>query len=458
VEGIATSGIWEKFRIREKLIRIQAKPKSVSFGYSLGVFLGTTPFIGAKVFIALIITSLLKWNKTASVIGVYHINILTAPIFYGFSFLVGKWILGTSVVFLFPETISFSAFYEAFFDSVMIFYSLLVGGVVLGLPMAIGAYFLSMAILRRNDRAIQLQFTESPDTSVIIPADPGIHVETGILDREIEVKRPTTPLYTLITGASSGLGKEMAIECAERGMNLILVALPGRNMDVLCEVLEEEYGIKAIYFDKDLTCRDSIVELVKDILAQYRVNFLINNAGTGETITFEESSLESLEKIIQLNITAVSLLTRLLLPEIQKHPEACILNVSSMAAFSPFPYKTIYQASKAFVSNFSRSLGQELKDTHVKVSVLHPGPIMTNHDASVRIIKLGANGRRGLLPARELARIGIDGVQRGKRTMIPGMGNLVNWLMMTKLPQWIVMRVLTKVMAKEVKKKKQHAV
>nr|MBC8435948.1 DUF2062 domain-containing protein [Bacteroidota bacterium] len=135
MEGIAATGLWEKFRIREKLIKIQAKPRSVSFGYSLGVFLGTTPFIGAKVFIALIVTSLLKWNKTASVIGVYHINILTAPIFYGFSFLVGKWILGTSVVFLWPETISFSAFYEAFFDSVMIFYSLLVGGIVLGLPM-----------------------------------------------------------------------------------------------------------------------------------------------------------------------------------------------------------------------------------------------------------------------------------------------------------------------------------
>ncbi|MBC8436018.1 MAG: SDR family NAD(P)-dependent oxidoreductase, partial [Bacteroidetes bacterium] len=340
---------------------------------------------------------------------------------------------------------------------VMIFYSLLVGGIVLGLPMAIGAYFLSMAILRRNDRTIQLQFTDPPDPTVIIPADPGIHDEPGILDQTIEAKHPITPLYTLITGASSGLGREMAIECAERGMNLILVALPGRNLDILCDVLEEEYGIIARYYERDLTGRDAIVKLVKDILPHYRINFLINNAGTGGTIPFEESSVEYLERIIQLNITAVSLLTRLLLPEIQKHPEALILNVSSMAAFSPFPYKTIYQASKAFVSNFSKSLAQELKETHVKVSVLHPGPIMTNHDASVRIINLGANGRRGLILARELARIGIDGVQRGKRTMIPGMGNLVNWLMMTKLPQWIVMRVLTRVMAKEVKKKKQLA-
>ena len=455
MEGIASSSLKEKFRIREKLIKIKAKPKSVSYGYSLGVFLGTTPFIGIKVFIALIVTSLFRWNKTASVIGVYHINFLTAPLFYGFSFLVGKWILGTSVVFIWPETISFSAFYEAFFDSMMIFYSLLVGGIVLGLPMAVGAYFLSMAILRRNGDTQQLQFQGPPDTSILVPTGTDSHTASDIRHPVSTNDILSEPLYTLITGASCGLGREMAIECAERGMNLILVALPGRNLDVLCDVLEEEYLIRAEYVEIDLADRDLIVGLVEDLLSKYRINFLINNAGTGGTMPFEESSVEYLEQIIKVNITAVSLLTRLLLPEIQQHPEAYILNISSMAAFSPFPYKTTYAASKSFVSNFSKSLAQELKDSHVKVSVLHPGPIMTNSDATVRIIKLGANGSRGLMPARKLAQIGISGVQRGKLTIVPGMGNIVNWLMLTKLPQMVVLRVLTRVIEKEVKQKKQ---
>ncbi|MFH1297186.1 MAG: SDR family NAD(P)-dependent oxidoreductase [Bacteroidota bacterium] len=448
METMAISGFKERFRIREKLIRIKANPKKVSLGYALGVFLGTTPFIGAKVFIALIVTSLMKWNKISSIIGVYHINILTAPLFYGFSFLVGKWILGTDVVFVFPDTLSFSAFYEAFLGNSMIFFSLLFGGIVLGVPMAAGAYWFSMLVLRRHG-GTEAQRHSCPD--IQSSGHPFISHPASL------IPLPSPPVYTLITGSSSGLGKEMAIECAEQGMNVILVALPGRNLDVLCELLEKEYGIIARYYEVDLSSRKAIIKLVEDLLKHYRINFLINNAGIGGTLPFDESTVDYIERIIQVNITAVSLLSRLLVSELLKHPESYILNVSSMAAFSPFPYKTIYPASKAFVSNFSRSLGQELKDTSVNVGVLHPGPILTNPDAIVRIIKQGANGRRGLLPARKLARIGITGVKRGKRVMIPGMGNIINWLMMTKLPPFIVMPTLSRVIVKEIKKEKQVA-
>jgi len=426
--------IRDRFRIREKLLRIKANPRKVSLGYALGVFLGTTPFIGTKVFIALICTYILKWNKVSSIIGVYHINILTAPLFYGFSFLAGKWILGYDVVFIFPDTFTFSAFWEAFAGNMMIFYCLLAGGIALGLPMAVGGYYLSMFMLKgHKGTAEQGRRTKDEGRGTKYPV-------------------PSPPVYTLITGASSGLGREMAIECAARRMNVILVALPGRNLDVLCDMLEKEYHIIARYYEEDLTSRGALEGLVEDVLKHYRVNFLINNAGTGGTIPFEESSVDYLERIILLNITAVSLLTRLLVPELRKHPEAWILNVSSMAAFSPFPYKTIYPASKAFVSNFSRSLGQELKDSGVRVGVLHPGPIATNPDVTIRIIRQGANGRRGLLPARELARIGITGIKSGKRVMIPGMGNILNWLMMTKLPKFIVLPTLSRAMVREIRK------
>ncbi|MBN1198992.1 MAG: DUF2062 domain-containing protein, partial [Bacteroidales bacterium] len=148
--AISLTSIRDQFRIRERLLRIKANPRRVSLGYALGVFLGTTPFIGTKVFIALIATSLLKWNRTSSVIGVYHINLLTAPLFYGFSFLIGRWVLGTEVNFIFPEAITFSAFWEAFTGDMMIFYCLLIGGIILGVPMSVGAYYLSMFILNQG--------------------------------------------------------------------------------------------------------------------------------------------------------------------------------------------------------------------------------------------------------------------------------------------------------------------
>lgn len=340
--------------------------------------------------------------------------------------------------------ISMTAFWEAFTGNMMIFYSLLIGGIVLGVPMAVAAYYSSMFILRGTRGQGQGSKFKVQGSSIQHPASSDPVIQSS------SIKLPTPPVYTLITGASSGLGKEMTIECALQGRNLILVALPGRNMDVLCRTLEKDYGIVAVYYERDLTSREEIHCLVEDVLASYRVNFLINNAGIGGTSPFGDSSPDFLEKIIQLNITAVSLLTRLFLPELKKHPEAHIINVSSMAAFSPFPYKTIYPASKAFVASFSRSLGEELKETSVKVSVLYPGPILTNPDVTVRIIRQGKNGKRGLLPARILARKAINGVAKGKRVIVPGMANKLNRMLMKLLPTTITVPFLAKVMTREI--------
>jgi|GEM_PF-128328 len=465
------SFIQDQFRIRERLLRIKANPRRVSLGYALGVFLGTTPFIGTKVLIALLTTHILKWNKVSSVIGVYHINILTAPLFYGFSFLVGRWILGSDLSFIFPETMNFTAIWGAFTGNMMIFYCLLIGGIALGVPMAVGAYYLSMFLLR--EKPLNRSFPPNPLKETYFPPGSPPNPLKGAYSLPFKgrggegfshasgSKSPLgdlgTGAFTLITGASSGLGKEMAIECAAQGMNVILVALPGRNLEVLCELLQKEYGVIARYYERDLTQREEIQLMVEDVLSNYRVNFLINNAGMGGTSPFGESSPEFLEKIIRLNITAVSLLTRLLLSELKQHPKAHIINVSSMAAFSPFPYKTVYPASKAFIASFSRSLGEELKGTSVKVSVLHPGPILTNPDVIVRIIRQGRNGKRGLLPARILARKAIDGARKGKHVIVPGLTNKLNRLMMTSLPATIIVPILAKAMTREIMESRRAA-
>lgn len=416
--------------MKKKLLGIKADPKKISFGYALGVFLGTTPFIGIKVFIALIFTSLFGWSKVASVAGVYHINILTAPLFYGFSYLVGRTVTGSEVVFEFPETLSISAFYNLFAGNLNIFMSLLVGGLLLGVPMAIAAYFFSMRVFRR--------FTLRPPASSL-----------PVCDR-LEKAEATHP-RTLITGASQGLGREMAIECARRGHDLVLVALPGRNLDAFCRELSFQFGVQADFIETDLTDKEAICRLAEMVQRRFRINFLVNNAGTGGTLPFDTSSVDYLDNIIQLNIRALSMLTRLMVPELRSHRRACVLNVSSMAAFSPIPFKTVYPASKAFVYNFSRSLNRELKDTSVRVAVVHPGPILTNPDVTARIIRQGSAGKIGLLMGSEIARIAIDGVNAGREVIIPGFMNKVNLLLIRVVPDGIRLQMLSRVIRREIR-------
>jgi short-subunit dehydrogenase len=236
----------------------------------------------------------------------------------------------------------------------------------------------------------------------------------------------TSEKYTLITGASMGLGKEMAIECARRGRNLILVALPGRNLKQLCEELERSFGILAVARECDLTSEQELNYLVKEIISKYSVDQLINNAGVGGTARFEESTPAYLDRIIHLNIRATTMMTRMMLPELKTHTKSLIMNIASVAAFGPLPFKTIYPASKAFIYSFSRSLSRELRGTGVQVVVVTPGPIVTNPDVAMRIIKQGALGRIGLLTAGNITRLALDGAEKGKEVIVPGFMNRLN--------------------------------
>ena len=310
-----------------------------------------------------------------------------------------------------------------------VFLNLLVGGVVLGIPMAVAAYFFSMKMIRTPETMI-------PDAGCRIPDN--------------ETCPPVSKPCTLITGASQGLGREIAIECARRGQDLVLVALPGRNLDAFCADLARQFGIRAWYYETDLTDKDAIVALVGEVLATHRVNFLVNNAGAGGTVLFDSSSLEYLDNIIQLNIRALSMLTRMLIPELKSHPKAFILNISSMAAFSPLPYKTVYPASKAFVTSFSRSLNRELRGTSVRVAAVHPGPILTNPDVTLRIIRQGAAGKVGLLRASEIARIAVDGIRRGKEVIVPGIMNKFNLFLIRIVPEQIRLNLVSKVIRREI--------
>jgi short-subunit dehydrogenase len=259
--------------------------------------------------------------------------------------------------------------------------------------------------------------------------------------------------YTLITGASKGLGKEIAHEFARRSNNLILVALPGEDLKGFCKHLELKYKISVGCYETDLTKNNAPLELTYWIKRNFSVNILVNNAGVGGSIPFEECSADYIDKIILLNIRALTLITRQMLSELKKHSRAYILNVASLAAFSPIPFKTVYPASKAFVYSFSRGLQAELKGTSVRVSVLCPGQIVTNHDTEERIKRLGLLGRFGLLPADKIARIATSSLLSDKKIIIPGILSKVNLFVIRAVPSGIRIHLFARLVRKEIKAK-----
>jgi short-subunit dehydrogenase len=144
---------------------------------------------------------------------------------------------------------------------------------------------------------------------------------------------------------------------------------------------------------------------------------------------------------------ATSLITHQLLPNLLKQPQAYILNVSSMAAFSPIGFKTVYPASKTFVHSFSRGLHEELKDTNVFVSVVNPGAMKTNPDVSKRIEKQGFLGKLTLLDPTKVANYCIKQLFKKDSVIVV---NPVSWIIMKILPIWIKLPLMTSVIKKEI--------
>jgi uncharacterized protein len=256
-------------------------------------------------------------------------------------------------------------------------------------------------------------------------------------------------IYTLITGAGSGLGRAFAVQCARMGKNLILFSLPGSGLESLASELEKEYLVDVQFFEFDLRDTEALQWHANKVMEHFSIDFLISNAGIGGTSSLMETSLQRIDDIIQLNVRSTSLLTRLLIPHLLKQPSSYILNVSSMAAFTPIAYKTVYPASKAFISSFSLGLREEFAGTGLSVSVLYPGPIMTNCNTSRRIIHQGMKGKMGLLSTSDIARIALKKTMAGYPVIIPGIMNKLNQFLMWFLPLGFRLRIVSKEVKKE---------
>lgn len=220
-------------------------------------------------------------------------------------------------------------------------------------------------------------------------------------------------MNALVTGASKGIGKEIAIELAKRNYNLIIVA---RDKDKLMD-LKDKLNVNVEVVDLDLSNVENCIELYK-MVKDKNIDILINNAGYGKFGEFSEKELEEDLNMIDLNIKSVHILTKLFLKDFIKKDRGYILNVSSSAGFMHGgPLMSTYYATKSYVLRLSEAISEELKrkNSNVKISTLCPGPVDTNFNERAGVVfKL-----KSMTP-KKVARIGVDGLFKGKLLIIPG--------------------------------------
>lgn len=227
----------------------------------------------------------------------------------------------------------------------------------------------------------------------------------------------------LLTGASSGIGYEMAKHLAAQQIDLVLVARSVDKLNALKRELEQYYTISVHVFQQDLSEVDGAVSLYEAVTKQgLTVTSLVNNAGTGVYGNFSDTDLDEELRMIQLNVTSVVALTKLFLQDMLVHKRGRIMNIASLLSFLPFPYYSVYSATKSFVLAFTETLAAELEGTGVIVTALCPGPVDTafNTDAMWKTNAYKANKP---VPAKEVARQGVALLLKGKGKKIVGFNN-----------------------------------
>ena len=245
-------------------------------------------------------------------------------------------------------------------------------------------------------------------------------------------------MFTLITGAGAGIGKALAMECASRKMNLLLAALPGPEFENTITEIKTKYNAECYGLGIDLSKPDSFCNVYKWVSENnFHINILINNVGIGSKGDFEHTETCFNEKQLQLNIHAVTMLTRLLLDELKGNAPSHIMNTGSMGGFYIIPGKTVYSASKAYIYYFSRSLRLELKQHNIIVSVLCPGGTDSNQNTIAINKELKGMAKRSILMPEHVAEEAIDQMLKGKARIIPGFINKLSYHVSRLVPEFL---------------------
>jgi short-subunit dehydrogenase len=231
-------------------------------------------------------------------------------------------------------------------------------------------------------------------------------------------------MWAIVTGASSGIGRDMSRYLFDLGYNLVIIARDKDKLDKLKKELLEKVEKKnekreILVIQSDLSIKDNCFDIYRKT-KDLDIDLLINNAGFGVFGNFVETDLEKEINLINTNITAVHILTKLYLKDMVEKNKGRILNVASIAGMEPGPLMATYYASKSYVIRLSRAINKELKKkkSKVKISILCPGPVDTNFN-NVANVKFKAPSE----PSEKVAKYGIDKTLKGKLIIIPGILN-----------------------------------
>ncbi len=247
--------------------------------------------------------------------------------------------------------------------------------------------------------------------------------------------------YALITGASKGIGKAIALELAKRKIPIILVARNEQLLEELCNQIKETHQVDARFFAVDLAQPDGPQNLVSWLnQSSIQVHILVNNAGYGLSGMINKYSLQEHTEMMQVNMQTPVALTYLLLPNLQKQSKAFILNIASAAAYQSVPGLNVYAATKAFVLSFSRGLAYELKQSNISVTAVSPGATDTNfaHAANVNGKKAQKMAAQFNMQPTDVAKVAVDAMFAQKKEVVVGFVNKLTVFLAWLLPKSIL--------------------
>ncbi|HVW95294.1 MAG TPA: SDR family NAD(P)-dependent oxidoreductase [Mucilaginibacter sp.] len=245
-------------------------------------------------------------------------------------------------------------------------------------------------------------------------------------------------LTAIVTGASEGLGKSLAVELASREIDLVLVSLPASGLPELANYIRRNFGVNVSIFETDLTLADSCLALFDWLKNNgIRAHILINNAGLGNLAGFGDMNVSFYKKQIELNVMAPVLLTRLFIAQLDTERTSYLLNVGSLAGRFIVPKKQVYGATKSFINYFTRCLQVELYGSNISISLLSPGGINTKPELLVQNHNLRGIARTTITEPDRVAYEAIHGMFLGKREIIPGGINKLMVLLNAVLPSFV---------------------
>lgn len=247
----------------------------------------------------------------------------------------------------------------------------------------------------------------------------------------------------LITGASSGIGLELARIFAREGFNLFITARREERLHTLKKELEDANSIRVFVLAVDLSKNDAPGKIHQFVQKHdIQITALINNAGIGDYGFFKDADWNRISSMIDLNMKSLTHLTHLFIPELLKQKDGYIMNVASTAAFQPGPLMSVYYASKHYVLAFSEAIANELSDSGINVSALCPGPTESEFQEVANMKKSKLFDRFPVATSQEVAEYGYKSLMNGKRVAIYGLMNKIAPKFISLVPRcWVTAAV-----------------